>query len=79
MEDNKKINNDRGFKRTDSDKANQLGPSSPYEKSSSHPQSDAANQSADNDMDRRTTSQDELKNDAEEAQSDGNLGFPEGK
>lgn len=79
MENKQRINNDREFKRTDSDKANQLGPSSPYEKTSQHPQSDAAHQSADNDMDRQTTKEHNLQKDADEAQSDGNLSFPEGK
>ena len=74
-----RADNDREFKRTDSDKANQLGPSSPFKKASKHPQSDAAHQSADNDMDRRTSSQHNLKKDADEAQSDGNISFPEGK
>lgn len=79
MEKQNSIENNRDFKRTGSDKANQLGPSSPYKISGSgHPQSDAAEQSADNDMDRQTTQQG-LKDDADEAQSDGNLGFPEGK
>jgi hypothetical protein len=78
MED-KTVNNNSDFKRTGSDKANQLGPSSPYERSSQHPQSDAAASSADNDMDRQTTTQHNLEQDAEEAQSDGNLSFPEGK
>lgn len=73
------IVNRTDFKRTDSDKANQLGPSSPYERSSSHPQADAAASSADNDMDRQTSTQHNLQQDAEEAQSDGNLSFPEGK
>lgn len=74
---NMKPNNE--FKRTDSEKANQISSSSPHETSSKHPQSDAAGQSADNDMDRQTTHQPNLKKDADEAQSDGNLGFPPGK
>jgi hypothetical protein len=73
------ILNKSDFKRTGSDKANQLGPSSPYERSSSHPQADASASSADNDMDRQTTMQDNLQEDADEAQSDGSLSFPEGK
>lgn len=76
---NDEIVSDPDFKRTGSDKANQLGPSSPFERSSSHPQADAAASSADNDMDRQTNTQHNLQEDAEEAQSDGNLSFPEGK
>ena len=79
MENKKSIENNHDFKRTGSDKANQLGPSSPYERSSSgNPQADAAGQSADNDMD-RISSWHNLEKDADEAQSDGNLGFPPGK
>lgn len=80
-EDNKKdeIVNKPEFRRTDSDKANQLGPSSPYNRSSNHPQSDASASSADNDMDRQTSMPHNLQKDADEAQSDGNLSFPEGK
>jgi len=73
------IMNQSDFKVSGSDKANQLGPSSPYDKNSSHPQSDAAASSADNDMDRQTSAENNLQKDAEEAQSDGNLSFPEGK
>jgi cytoskeletal protein RodZ len=72
------VNND-SFKRTGSDKANQVAPSSPSEKVSQQPQTDAAASSADNDMDRMTTMQHNLQKDADEAQSDGNLSFPEGK
>jgi hypothetical protein len=81
MENKKTVENNRDFKRTDSDKANQLGPSSPNEElSSDHPQSTAARQSADNDMDRQTNmEQQNLEKNADEAQSDGNLSFPEGK
>jgi hypothetical protein len=81
MESKKPIEHNRDFKRTDSDKANQLGPSSPNEQlASDHPQSDAARQSADNDMDRQASMQQQnLEKDADEAQSDGNLSFPEGK
>jgi hypothetical protein len=42
-------------------------------------QTKAAAQSADNDTDRRTSAHHNLQDDAEEAQSDGNLSFPEGK
>ncbi len=69
----------QGFKRTDSDKANQLGPSAPYGRSSDKPQADAAASSADNDMDRQSTGHENLQADADEAQSDGNLSFEEGK
>jgi hypothetical protein len=42
-------------------------------------QARSASQSADNDMDKQTNVQHNAQNDAEEAQSDGNLSFPEGK
>jgi hypothetical protein len=67
------------FTQTDSDKANQLAPSSPSESTSKHPQADAAASSADNDMDRMSPGSQNQQEDAEEAQSDGNLSFPEGK
>lgn len=74
------IVNKQEYRQTDSEKANQLGPNSPYkDRDSSHPQAEAAQQSADNDMDRQTTTQHNLQEDADEAQSDGNLSFPEGK
>lgn len=73
------IQNNNNFRRTDSDKASQLGPSSPSKRTTDHPQTEGAASSADNDMDRQTTIQHNLKKDAEEAQSDGNLSFPEGK
>ncbi len=75
----KEIENNQDFKRTDSEKANQLGPSSPYDRTSDHPQSEALASSADNDMDRQTSNEHNLQQDADEAQSDGNLSFPEGK
>ncbi len=75
----KEIENNQDFKRTDSDKPNQLGPSSPYNRTSDHPQSEASASSADNDMDRQTSNEHNLQQDADEAQSDGNLSFPEGK
>lgn len=74
------IVNKQEYRQTDSDKANQLGPHAPYkDRDSSHPQAEAAHQSADNDMDRQTSAQHNLQKDADEAQSDGNLSFPEGK
>jgi hypothetical protein len=73
------ITNSNDFRRTDSDKASQLGPSSPSERKTDHPQAEGAASSADNDMDRQTTMQHNLQKDAEQAQSDGNLSFPEGK
>ncbi len=79
MDRNKDIVNNDGFQRTESEKANQLGPSSPYEDGSRNPQEGAAAQSADNDGDRLTNMQHNLQKDADEAQSDGNLSFPEGK
>jgi len=78
-DDNKKIENNDNYRRTGSDKANQLGPSSPAERRTQHPQAEGYASSADNDMDRQTTTQPNLQSDADEAQSDGNLNFPEGK
>lgn len=75
----KDINNNNQFRRTDSDKASQLGPSSPSERKTSHPQTEGLTSSADNDMDRIMTNQHNLQQDADEAQSDGSLSFPEGK
>jgi hypothetical protein len=77
--ENKPAGNDHQFRTTGSDKANQLGPSSPAERTTNHPQAEGAASSADNDMDRQTNTQSNLEPDAEEAQSDGNLSFPEGK
>lgn len=78
-QDSKDITKNNEFRRTDSDKANQVAPSSPSETTSSHPQAKGAASGADNDMDRITTMQHNLQKDADEAQSDGNLSFPEGK
>lgn len=77
--DKDNIVNTNNFKITGSDKANQVAPSSPSDRTSQHPQTDASVSSADNDMDRKTTMQHNLQKDADEAQSDGNLSFPEGK
>jgi hypothetical protein len=80
MERNKDIvDTNDGFRRTGSEKAGQLAPSSPYDDSSRNTQADAADQSADNDGDRLPEAKHNLQKDAEEAQSDGNLSFPEGK
>jgi hypothetical protein len=73
------IINKNSSSQTGSDKANQPAPSSPSERTSKHPQVDAATSSADNDMDRMTSEPQNQQEDAEEAQSDGNLSFPEGK
>lgn len=73
------ISNDNQFRRTDSDKASQLGPSSPSERRTDHPQAEGAASSADNDMDRTSRMPENLQEDAEEAQSDGSLSFPAGK
>jgi len=73
------LSNNSKFRITESDKASQLGPSSPSERRTDHPQAEGAASSADNDMDRMTTMQHNLQKDADEAQSDGSLSFPEGK
>lgn len=72
------IKTDRDFRVTGSDKANQVGPSSPTERTTDQPQQEGFSSSADNDMD-RITQQHNLQEDADEAQSDGNISFPEGK
>ena len=67
---------------TGSKQAGQIAPSSPFQDDSDNrrdPQAHAAAGSADNDMDRLTEEHHNLQKDAEEAQSDGNLSFPEGK
>lgn len=79
LQTNKDIHKNNEFRRTDSDKASQLGPSSPSERRTDHPQAEGSASSADNDMDRVTTMQHNLQEDADEAQSDGDLSFPEGK
>ncbi|HEX6914283.1 MAG TPA: hypothetical protein VF145_03530 [Chitinophagaceae bacterium] len=78
------IENNVDFRRTGSEKANQLGPSSPYERNTDDPQGHAARSGADNDADRLTEEQEAalhhgLRKDADQAQHDGNLSFPEGK
>lgn len=71
---------DRDYTRPDSDKANQIGQSSPYHgNTTDRPQDEAARSAADNDGDKPAGGTDHLKKDADEAQSDGNLSFPEGK
>jgi hypothetical protein len=77
--ENQSIENNNDYRVTGSDKASQLGPSSPSERRTQHPQKEGHQSSADNDMDRQTTQQHNLKEDADEAQSDGSLSFPEGK
>jgi hypothetical protein len=73
------IFNKNRFRQTGSDKANQVAPSSPSGRTPQHPQADAAASSADNDMDQMTPGTQNLQEDADEAQSDGSLSFPEGK
>jgi hypothetical protein len=58
---------------------NQSSPLSSPERRAGNPQAEGSASSADNDMDRLTNQQHNLEPDAEEAQSDGNLSFPEGK
>jgi hypothetical protein len=78
-EQDKSIENKNRYKETGSDKASQLGPSSPSERKTDQPQTEGYRSSADNDFDRVTTNQNNLQEDADEAQSDGNISFPEGK
>lgn len=77
--DNQNIDIKNKFKISGSEKANQVGPSSPSDRTTDHPQAEAYASSADNDMDRLATSEGNLQNDPNEAQDDGNLSFPEGK
>lgn len=79
MERDEDIVHDEGFKKTGSEKAGQLAPSSPYGDGPGNTQAGAAAQSADNDEDRVADIQQSLQNDADAAQHTGNLSFPEGK